>query len=57
MLNGSELIILQNGLFSLPTTLATIQQCTVWFGSAWSQSDGRVPCWHFTCEFKITAHI
>jgi hypothetical protein len=40
MLNGSELIILQNGLFSLPTALAAIQQCTVWFGSAWSQSDG-----------------
>ena len=36
MLNGSELIILQNGLFCLPTTLATIQQCTLWFGSAWS---------------------
>jgi len=29
MLNGSELIILQNGLFTLPTTLATIQQCTL----------------------------
>jgi len=53
MLNGLELLILQNGLFSLPTTLATIQQCTLWFGSAWSHSDGRVPCWHFTCEFKM----